>query len=177
MDKKDNLSFAGTVENNVFAMKLASKYCRYLVVAAFFSTLFGYFEWVFFDGVFMRKIIEALDKDAPFQSVMTFILISGSLFFAINLYTKNADNVIFPLGIIKLYGGIYRQLFAKAKNVELKCYEDPSFYDKYTMAIDGAGWSLYRGIRSKEEEPPVSGSSFLPFSQDTWLCRLCSYNP
>ena len=53
-------------------------------------------------------------------------------------WTVNADNVIYPLETIKLYGGIYKQLFAKAKNVELRCYEDPDFYDKYTMAIDGA---------------------------------------
>ena len=55
---------------------------------------------------------------------MTFIIITGVIFFFINLYEKYCDNVIFPLGAVKLYGGIYKELFAKAKNVELRCYED-----------------------------------------------------
>ncbi|HBZ77931.1 MAG TPA: ABC transporter ATP-binding protein [Clostridiales bacterium] len=134
----DKLSFAQTVSNNVFAMKLAGKYTRLMVVAAFISTVFGYFEWVFFDGVFIRKIVQALDSNASFRSVLGFIGIMTAVFFLIELYNKYADNVIYPLETIKLYGGIYKQLFAKAKNVELRCYEDPDFYDKYTMAIDGA---------------------------------------
>ena len=60
--KEQNLSFRQTVSNNVYAMKLAAKYTRLMVVAAFLSTAFGYFEWVFFDGVFIRKIVQALDS-------------------------------------------------------------------------------------------------------------------
>ena len=134
----DKLSFRQTVSNNVFAMKLAGKYTRLMVVAAFLTTLFGYFEWVFFDGIFIRKIVQALDSNASFRSVMVFIGITTAVFFVIELFHKYSDNVIFPLETIKLYGGIYKRLFAKAKNVELRCYEDPDFYDKYTMAIDGA---------------------------------------
>lgn len=47
-----------------------------------------------------------------------------------------ADNVIFPLEQTKLYGGLYSKIYKKAANVDLKCYEDPDFYNKYTMAID-----------------------------------------
>ncbi|MBO4688319.1 MAG: ABC transporter ATP-binding protein [Clostridiales bacterium] len=145
---KDKLSFRRTVENNIFAMKLSAKYSRAMVVAGLLFAIFGYFEWVYFDGIFMRKIIEALDNDAPFRSVMTFIIFTGALFFIINLYEKYADNVIFPLGAVKLYGGIYKELFAKAKNVELRCYEDSDFYDKYTMAMDGADEKILMIVRS-----------------------------
>ena len=146
--KKDNLSFRRTVDNNVFAMKLASKYSKSMVIAGLLFAIFGYFEWVFFDGIFMRRIIESLDSDAPFRTVMTFIIITGVIFFFINLYEKYCDNVIFPLGAVKLYGGIYKELFAKAKNVELRCYEDSEFYDKYTMAMDGAEEKIFEIVRS-----------------------------
>ena len=146
--KKDNLSFRRTVDNNVFAMKLASKYSKSMVIAGLLFAIFGYFEWVFFDGIFMRRIIESLDSDAPFRTVMTFIIITGVIFFFITLYEKYCDNVIFPLGAVKLYGGIYKELFAKAKNVELRCYEDSEFYDKYTMAMDGAEEKIFEIVRS-----------------------------
>ncbi|MBO4473509.1 MAG: ABC transporter ATP-binding protein [Clostridiales bacterium] len=135
---KDKLSFRRTVGNNIFAMKLASRYSRGMVIAGLLFAIFGYFEWVFFDGFFIRRIIETIDQEASFRSVMVFIGISFVMFFFIELYSKYADNVIFPLGTVKLYGGIYKLLFAKAKNVELRCYEDSDFYDRYTMAMDGA---------------------------------------
>lgn len=146
--KTDKLSFKRTVSNNVFAMKIAGKYSRAMVIAGLIYAIFGYFEWVYFDGIFMRKLIEALDTDAPFRSVMMFIIITGAVFFVLNLYEKYADNVIFPLGAVKLYGGVYKELFAKAKNVELRCYEDSDFYDKYTMAMDGAEEKIFTIIRS-----------------------------
>ena len=45
--KKDNLSFRRTVDNNVFAMKLASKYSKSMVIAGLLFAIFGYFEWYF----------------------------------------------------------------------------------------------------------------------------------
>ena len=146
--KKDKLSFRRTVENNVFAMKLAARYSRAMVIAGLLYAIFGYFEWVFFDGIFMRRIIESLDNDAPFRNVMTFILMTGAIFFVLNLYEKYVDNVTFPLGAVKLYGGIYKELFTKAKNVELRCYEDSDFYDKYTMAMDGAEEKIFTIVKS-----------------------------
>ena len=146
--KQNKLSFGQMVSNNIYAMKLAGKYSRAMVVAGLFFAIFGYFEWVYFDGIYMRKIIEALDNDAPFRSVMTFIIISAAIFFVMNIYQKYADNVIFPLGAVKLYGGVYKELFAKAKNVELRCYEDSDFYDKYTMAMDGAEEKILLIVRS-----------------------------
>ncbi len=146
--KQNKLSFGQMVSNNIYAMKLAGKYSRAMVVAGLIFAIFGYFEWVYFDGIYMRKIIEALDSDAPFRSVMTFILISAAIFFVMNIYEKYADNVIFPLGAVKLYGGVYKELFAKAKNVELRCYEDSDFYDKYTMAMDGAEEKILLIVRS-----------------------------
>ncbi|MDE5748261.1 MAG: hypothetical protein K2I21_11880 [Acetatifactor sp.] len=47
--------------------------------------------------------------------------------------------MILPLQITRMYGGIYRKLYAKAQNVELRYYEDSDFYNRYTMAMDGAG--------------------------------------
>jgi len=137
-EKKKKLSFAQTVKNDLYALKLAGSIDKKLVAAAFFVMLLGYCEWVFFDGVFMRVIVNALDTDQPFNQIVWFILISGAVFSLFRLFTKYADNVIFPIGTIHLYGGIYKKLFAKAKNVELRCYEDSDFYDKYTMAMDGA---------------------------------------
>ncbi len=147
-EKKKKLSFAQTVKNDLYAMKLAASIDKRLVIAGFLLMLFGYFEWVFYDGIFMRKIVNALDTNQPFNEIMWFIAMTGVVFLVLRCYTKYAENVTLPLGTIHLYGGIYKKLFAKAKNVELRCYEDSDFYDKYTMAMDGAEEKVAKIVQS-----------------------------
>lgn len=136
--KEKKLSLTETIKNDWYALKLGYSISRRLVVNAFFMRLAGYLEWVFFDAVFLREIVGALDENQSFGDIFSFILICGLIFALINLYTNYADNVILPLENTRLYGGIYRKLFAKARNVELSCYEDSDFYNRYTMAMDGA---------------------------------------
>lgn len=136
--KEKKLTFTETIKNDWYALKLGFSVSRSLVVHSFFMRLAGYFEWVFFDAIFLRQIVGALDENKGFDEIFAFIAVCGLLFGLINLYTNYADNVILPLQTTRLYGGIYRKLYAKARNVELKCYEDADFYSRYTMAMDGA---------------------------------------
>lgn len=136
MNKEEKLPFGRTVANDWYALKLGTQISIVMVINVFLRTLEGYFEWVFFDGIFMRKIVGGLDSGESFKSIITFILLTGVLFGLLALYCAYADNVIFPLEQTKLYGGLYSKIYKKAANVDLKCYEDPDFYNKYTMAID-----------------------------------------
>ena len=136
--KEKKLSLAETLKNDWYAMKLGFSISRSLVVHAFLMRLTGYVEWVFFDAVFLREIVGALDENKSFSEIFTYILICGAIFALKNLYNAYGDNVILPLQTVRLYGGIYRKLYAKARNVELRCYEDSDFYNRYTMAMDGA---------------------------------------
>lgn len=136
--KEKKLSLTETLKNDWYAMKLGFSISRSLVVHAFLMRLTGYVEWVFFDAVFLREIVGALDENKDFSEIFTYILICGVIFALKNLYNSYGDNVILPLQTVRLYGGIYRKLYAKARNVELRCYEDPDFYNRYTMAMDGA---------------------------------------
>ncbi|MCR5331059.1 MAG: ABC transporter ATP-binding protein/permease [Lachnospiraceae bacterium] len=145
--EKEKLSFAATMKNSWFAMKLAAEICPSIIVHTFIMWLIGQSEWVFFDGVFMKVIVNALSEGREFKSILSFILICGAVFCVLAIYTGYVDNVVFPLKTNRLYGGIYRKLYAKAKNVELSCYEDPDFYNRYTMAMDGADEKITAIIR------------------------------
>lgn len=146
--KEEKLSFLKTIGNDWYALKLGFSISKSLVINSFFMRLSGYFEWVFFDAVFMREIVGALDEGKSFDEIFAFIAICGLTFCLINLYSNYADNVTLPLQTTRLYGGIYRKLCAKARNVELRCYEDSDFYNRYTMAMDGAETKVSAVIRS-----------------------------
>lgn len=140
-DKKKpegKLSLLDTIKNDWYALKMGYSISKSLVIHAFLMRAAGYFEWVFFDAIFLREIVGALDQGLGFEKIFTFILVCGIGFALINLYTNYGENVIMPLQVTRLYGGVYKRLYAKAKNVELRCYEDAEFYNRYTMAMDGA---------------------------------------
>lgn len=145
--KKEKLSFAASMKNSWFAMKLVATICPSFIVHTVIMWLIGQSEWVFFDGVFMKVIVNDLSEGREFKSILSFILICGAIFCILAIYTGYVDNVVFPLKTNRLYGGIYKKLYAKAKNVELSCYEDPDFYNRYTMAIDGAEQKITAVIR------------------------------
>lgn len=146
--KKEKLTMKRTLANDWYALKLGFAYSKPLVIHTFIMVTLGYFEWVFFDAIFMREIVNGLDQNVGFTRIFTFILICGAFFALTNLHGNYAENVVVPLEMTRLYGGIYKQLYKKAKNVELRCYEDAEFYNKYTMAMDGADEKMYRIISS-----------------------------
>ena len=135
------------MKNSWFAMKLAADICPSIIVHTFLMWLIGQSEWVFFDGVFMKVIVNALSEGREFKSILSFILICGAVFCVLAIYDGYVENVVFPLKTNRLYGGIYKKLYAKARNVELSCYEDPDFYNRYTMAMDGAEEKITAIIR------------------------------
>ena len=147
-EKKAKLSLKETLKNDWYAIRLGSSISKSMVIHSFFMWLVGYAEWVFFDGIFMRKIVDALDRGVGFRPIFTFILISGLVFCAIAVYENYVDNVVYPLQTNRLYYGIYKKLYDKAKNIELKCYEDSDFYNRYTMAMDGAEVKIVAIIRA-----------------------------
>ncbi|MDE5891757.1 MAG: ABC transporter ATP-binding protein, partial [Acetatifactor sp.] len=78
------LSFAKTIENDWYALKLGGSISRSLVINSFFMRLAGYFEWVFFDAIFLREIVGALDENKSFSEIFVFIAVCGLLFGLIN---------------------------------------------------------------------------------------------
>ena len=72
---KDKLTMKRTLANDWYALKLGLTYSKPLVIHSFIMVTLGYFEWVFFDAIFMREIVNGLDQNVGFTRIFTFILI------------------------------------------------------------------------------------------------------
>lgn len=151
--KEPKLTFWETIKNDCYALKLGLSMEKSLVIHGFFIQMSGYFEWVFFDAVFIRHIVGALEQNQDFQVVFRFILMCGMAFFLLSVYGNYVENVVYPLSSARLYYGVYAMLYGKAGNVELQCYEDSEFYNRYTMSMDNADtkileiiWNLWGAL-------------------------------
>ena len=146
-NKKEKLSLGVMAKNACYALKLTAEIGPAIIVHSFFLWLIGHGEWVFFDGVFMKVVVNALDTGQNFGYIARFVLICGAVFGALAIYSNYVENVVYPLQTNRVFGGIYKKMYAKARNVELRCYEDPDFYNRYTMAMDGAEEKLTAIVR------------------------------
>ncbi|MCR5094484.1 MAG: ABC transporter ATP-binding protein/permease [Lachnospiraceae bacterium] len=135
-DKK--LSLKKTLDNAFYALKLGISFSKQIFFNIIFVAILGYFQWVFFSSVFMKHIVGSLDRGDDHMKILTYIGICGLAIGLMNLYQHYFENVTLPVELTRLYGKLYHMLFDKAKNVELSCYEDADFYNRYTMAMDGA---------------------------------------
>ncbi|MDE7000947.1 MAG: ABC transporter ATP-binding protein/permease [Lachnospiraceae bacterium] len=147
-EKGQKLTFQETIRNDCYALKLGFSIEKSMVIHSFFVQASGYFEWVFFEAVFLRHIVDALDRNQDFQVVFRFILLCGAMFFLLSVYENYVENVVYPLSAVRLHYGVYSKLYAKAKNVELRCYEDSEFYNRYTMSMDNSDTRILEIIRN-----------------------------
>ncbi|MCR4728133.1 MAG: ABC transporter ATP-binding protein/permease [Lachnospiraceae bacterium] len=145
--KKDRLSLGETLKNDFYALRLGYGCSRKLFYNLMFMGVLGYFEWVFFSSVFMKNIVNYLSKNAEFGKIITYIGICGAVIAALNLYMAHFYEVTQKLEAQKFFKNLYELLFKKAGNVELSCYENADFYNKYTMAMDKADDNIIDVVR------------------------------
>ena len=138
MEKDKKLSLKRTLDNAFYALGLGAGFSKPIFFNIIFIAILGYFQWVFFSSVFMKKIVDSLDRGEDYRKILGYIGVCGVIVASMNLYQHYFDNVTLPIELTRLYGKLYHMLFDKAKNVELRCYEDADFYNRYTMAMDGA---------------------------------------
>lgn len=128
--------------NNLYAVKTVWGISKTRVIHAALSSVAGYAEWIFMSIFFLRYVIGAIEREAPFETILFFIGICFAVFLLLAGYEGWLNAVINPYTDNKIYRVLYRRLYAKAGNVELRCFEDADFYNRYTMALDGSAQKM-----------------------------------
>ncbi len=132
--------------NNAYAVKTVWEISRSRVIHTAVNAAMGYAEWIFMSIFFLRYVMNAIETKAPFETIMKFIGICFAVFCLRAVYNSFVPTVVVPLTDNKIYRCLYRKLYAKARNVELRCFEEPDFYNRYTMALDGAAEKMTNSV-------------------------------
>lgn len=122
-------------KNNLFLLKLVWKVCPGRVLAELGVQAFGYLSWVFYSIYFLKYIMSALESGKEFGGIFFFLVGSALIFGAGALLENWFQQEYRELSDVALFEKINGMLFHKAANVELECYEDTEFYNKYTLAM------------------------------------------
>jgi len=137
-DKKEKTS-ARVFRNNAYMMKLAWRISPGRVLVQFADTVLDMVNWVFVAVIFMRLIINGLERGASFGEMTVIIALSTAMLVAIAVFRSWCCYKYYPEADLRVSEKLYAMLFDQAANVELACYENPEFYNKYTLAVKEAG--------------------------------------
>ncbi len=128
--------------NNAYAVKTVWKISKSHVIHTAINSAAGYAEWIFMSIFFLRYVIGAIENEAPVEKILFFIGICFAVFLLLAMYQSYITAAVNPFTDNKIYRSLYRNIYAKARNVELRCFEDADFYNRYTMALDGASQKM-----------------------------------
>jgi len=117
------------------------------VLLQFFSNALGYATWIFFGVFFLRILLNAITAQTPAPVILAWIgvsvavlgLLTGASVWFLTAYQPRSD--------LRMNAALARKLFAQAVRVDLACYEDEAFYNRFTLALKEAEARLPEFLR------------------------------
>ena len=149
--KPDKLSFRRVLQNNLYMLGMIRRAApAYIFIDVILDLLWSVIE--FFSGSFLLKVVvDHLGEGGDPMTLTWFILgmfaIHITVFFAQQAFWQ----IYAPISQRKLSMAIRTALYTQMRAVELSCYENPAYYEKYVKAMNEAEdrafnvlWSLER---------------------------------
>lgn len=149
--KPDKLPFRRVLQNNRYMLgRIRRAAPAYIVIDVILDLLWSVIE--FFSGSFLLKVVvDHLGEGGDPMTLTWFILgmfaIHITVFFAQQAFWQ----IYAPISQRKLSMAIRTALYDQMRSVELSCYENPEYYEKYVKAMNEAEgrafnvlWSLER---------------------------------
>lgn len=137
--KKVKLPLKRMISNNLFMLGLIHKASRGLVLKGIVTDIFDICQQFVFGTWILSYILNSINKGKDFYE-MAQVVMAWTVFgvFAIVICAVY-DERVYRVRILDVKRYIHRKVYEKASEVELKCYENPEYYDRFVKAIDECG--------------------------------------
>lgn len=146
--RKDKKKGFAAMRNNLYALRLLWQISPRIVVHGTIVQILGYFEWLFYSAFFMRFVINALETERELPYILIFLAVTITVFAGMSFYNNYVSGKVVPEETARVYRKLNMKLFDKAVNVELSCFEDSEFYNKYTLATEKAADRLIETVNN-----------------------------
>lgn len=125
-----------TIKNVMFAVKIM-KECSPWHITAQIISMFGF--WFFTGFVqeiwFLKSILQIIENRGSFKD-FAFVVIMFALAGLLGKLLNNGFDYILGIKYKVFYKNLNKKIFEKAVNVDMECYENPEFFDKYKRATE-----------------------------------------
>ena len=135
-DKEKKPSRSAVLKNTAYAIKVITKASPFLIAGYSVSvTCYWFFENYIKNVIFLEKMINTVTEGGTFRQFMIILLafcgfgLLAHFFDCFGDFIASSENK-------KVYRLLNEQIFRKACQVDIECYENPKFYDNYKRATD-----------------------------------------
>ncbi len=118
-----------------FILKNVNKACPRRLVIESIKSILDYLNWIFYSVFFLKIILELLMQNDIATTIILYLCISSMIFGIQRLFEQWYINYYKPNSDVVLFKYFNEMVFTQACRVELECYENPEFYNKYTVVI------------------------------------------
>ncbi|MCL2637483.1 MAG: ABC transporter ATP-binding protein/permease [Oscillospiraceae bacterium] len=145
-EKKNKQSLKQVWRNNMYLTKLSFKtapgYMFALIVEFMRNEISIFLEFT----IGFAFVLESVEFGRSFGEVAKVLLLIF-VFVAVGLfYNAVFWNKIRERAVPKIERSLKEQLYAKAKEIDLGCYDNPEFYNNYILAVSEAGNQINRNF-------------------------------
>lgn len=130
-------------KNIAYALKLVWECDKRLLIGYLINGFSAHIFMLYIQNIlFLKVLLGILDSESTFESyvgtLIKFLLLSVALMgiscFTAYIISVSAKNVLKQLN---------NKIFNKAITLDVECYENPEFYDKYQRATNVLAWSYF----------------------------------
>ncbi len=141
-EKKKKEKFE-TLKNVFYAVKIIKDCCPwYFTVQILATGGFWFFTAFVQEILFLRVILQVLENNLPFKAFVVAVLMFVAAGIAARLI-QSYSNYVLSVKFKQFYKALNEKIFEKAVSVDISCFEDPDFFDKYKRATEIISESHY----------------------------------
>ena len=126
------------LKNNLFILKHIHTASPGRIVFGLTVILLKSLAAVLLNVYMLQFVINAIQTGRDFSSIAYFVIAIAAYYILFCVLESYYNEVFVPISDKKIYSYFQKMLFRKATDVELACFENPAFYDKYVKAISEA---------------------------------------
>ena len=123
-------------QNNIYALRLIHKASPGRIPFYFISIILGVATNFLFNAFLLRLVINSIQTGKSFSDIVYYIVVVGIVLIVYYVLNNYFTEVFIPVSDKIIYKNIQKQVFTKASEVDLACYESTEFYDTYMKAVN-----------------------------------------
>lgn len=122
------------LKNVIFALKLVWEADKRLLIGYLIEEISNNVLSMYVQNIlFLKVLLSIIDGDADFKTYFTYLLLFFGIYFTVNVISAYAtrQRLVATKVVLK---NVNNKIFKKATSLDVSCYENPEFYDKYQRA-------------------------------------------
>ena len=133
--KKEKQSAKRVISNNWFLFKICIKAAPLYVITFIFEAIRNQF-CIFVEHTYgIGYVLEAAEFNYPFWKVARFLIILFAVLVSSMIFNTFMWQRWKPKGTARILQKLKLELYGKAKEMDLECYDNPKYYNEFVLTI------------------------------------------